>query len=129
MELQDNPAPTLYEQLGGSSTINVAVDLFFLKAMEDDSISPFFRWTHMRQEWDKPKAYLVHILGGPSIYEEKDIAEINAHLRTYSLSEDQWKAILKYCEETLAELGIPPYLIDQVINIASEVKSELNLLS
>lgn len=129
MEIQHGPPFSLYEQLGGSQTIDTAVDLFFLKAMEDDAISPFFRWTHMRQEWDKPKAYLVYVIGGPSIYDKQAIEEIHTHLRSYTLSVEQWEAILTYMKETLSELGISQELVDQVQEIALALASKLEVIS
>ncbi len=118
-------SPSLYEKLGGMPTVEAAVEIFYLKVMEDDSISHFFRWTHMMQQLAKQKAFLAHVFGGPSVYNGKSLNEAHAHLRDYGLTDAHFDRVIKHLVETLQELGIDPTLVKEVQEVAENTRKDV----
>ena len=125
MDSSNNQGRSLYDQLGGMSTVDTAVEIFYLKVMEDDSVSHFFRWTHMMQQLTKQKAFLAHVFGGPSPYDGKSLNDAHAHLRDYGLTHDHFDTVVKHLVETLQEMGIEPGLVEQVLEITERTRKDV----
>ncbi len=71
---------SLYDQIGGASAVEAAVDLFYRKVLTDDLISHFFDDTDMDEQRAKQKAFLTLVLGGPHEYTGKDLRTAHAPL-------------------------------------------------
>ena len=125
MDSPTHQRASLYEQLGGMATVDTAVEIFYLKVMEDDSVSHFFRWTHMMQQLEKQKAFLAHVFGGPSPYDGKSLNEAHAHLRQYGLTHEHFDTVVKHLVETLQEMGMGPNLVKQVIEITERTRKDV----
>jgi hemoglobin len=143
--------PSLYEQLGGASAVDAAVDIFYRKVLSDERISHFFEDVDMVRQAAKQKALLTMAFGGPHQYTGQDMRAAHAHLanrswKNYSLiyrlqtqrksGEDQGKverglkdshfdAVLENLRDTLAELGIAEHLIAQVNAIAESTRNDV----
>lgn len=125
MDSPTHQGANLYDQLGGMATVDMAVEIFYLKVMEDDSVSHFFRWTHMMQQLEKPKAFLAHVFGGPSPYDGKSLNEAHAHLREYGLTHEHFDTVVRHLVEALEEIGIGHTLIEKVIEITERTRKDV----
>jgi hemoglobin len=58
------PITTLFERLGGAVSIDVAVDRFYARILDDPELASFFDSVHMRKQRAHQKAFLAMALGG-----------------------------------------------------------------
>ena len=113
---------TLYERLGGAAAVNAAVDIFYHKVLGDPSISRFFDTVDMDDQAAKQKAFLTYAFGGPNEYSGKDLREAHKHLK---LTEEHFAAVAGHLQATLAELGVAPALIGEVMAIAASTHDDV----
>ena len=115
----------LYDQLGGESAVNAAVDIFYRKVLTDDRISRFFDDVDMERQAAKQKAFLTYAFGGPNHYTGKDMRAAHAHLVKRGLNEEHFNAVAGHLKATLQELNAPANLIDEVMTIAASTHDDV----
>ncbi|MBE2293297.1 MAG: group 1 truncated hemoglobin [Phycisphaerales bacterium] len=116
---------TLYEQLGGAAAVEAAVDIFYRKVLNDDSISHFFETVDMAAQRNKQKAFLTMVFGGPNQYSGKDMRSAHAHLVKQGLNDAHFDAVAGHLQATLQDLNVPAGLIDEVIAIAASTRDDV----
>ena len=114
---------SIFEQIGGMDAVKAAVDIFYGKALSDDSINHFFKNTDMAKQKLKQQAFLAFVFGGPVKYDGKDMRKAHAHLD--GLNEDHFNAVAGHLVATLKELNVPQNLIDEIVKIALSVKDDV----
>ena len=109
---------SVFDQIGGQSAVNAAVDIFYRKVLTDNSISDFFEDTDMDAQRDKQKSFLTMVMGGPNNYTGQDLRSAHAPLVEKGLNENHFMAVAGHLHATLKELNVPTNLIDEIMNIA-----------
>ena len=125
MSSANTPTLSLYERLGGKAAIDASVDLFYEKVLGDDLLRPFFDDVDMRVQKGKQRAFLAFAFGGPANYTGEDLRAGHAHLVQRGLSEAHFRAVAVHLSTTLADLGVPPALIAEVMNIAASTHDDV----
>ena len=103
-QLMDIP---LYDRVGGDKAMEVCVDLFYQKVLNDDLVSHFFQDTDMVSQRLKQKSFLSMAFGGPYQYSGTDLRAVHKPLiEKYGLSDEHFNRVLEIFKETLTELNI-----------------------
>lgn len=113
---------SLFDRIGGIEAVTAAVDIFYDKVINDESISHFFEGVDIKKQRAKQSAFLVYAFGGPVEYKGKDLQSAHAHLVQKGLNENHFNSVLHHLEKSLEELKVNQELIDEVIAIAKSVK-------
>jgi hemoglobin len=116
---------SLFEKIGGMPAVDAAVEIFYTKVMADESISHFFRWTHMKSQNAKQKAFLAYAFGAPLKYSGKNMRDAHAHLVEKGLSTKHFDAVMKHLLSTLFDLGVAEELIGEVKKIAENTRADV----
>lgn len=116
---------SLFERIGGKDALNAAVDIFYDKILEDDSINHFFDDVDIQKQKNKQRAFLAYAFGGPVKYTGKDMRNAHARLVDQGLNVDHFNAVAGHLVGTLQELNVDQDLIDEVVNIALSVKDDV----
>jgi len=119
------PTLTLYEQLGGQSAVDAAVDNFYRKVLTDDRVSSFFDGVDMDKQMAKQKAFLALVFGGPNNYSGKDLRTGHAHLLKRGLNDSHVDAIIELLGQTLMEMGVTEALVQQVAALAESTRNDV----
>ncbi len=113
---------SLYERIGGTPAVDAAVDIFYRKVLADERISEFFDTVDMEAQHIKQKAFLTMVFGGPNEYTGKDMREAHKHM---NLTEEHFNAVAENLVATLKELEVAEEDINEIVNIALSVKSDV----
>jgi hemoglobin len=105
--------PTIFERLGGMVSIDVAVDRFYDRVVDDPELAPFFDRVDLRRQRGHQKAFLAMALGGHQAYEGRGLAEAHRHL---AISDHHVDLVAGHLAAVLALLGVSPALIDEVVS-------------
>lgn len=116
---------SLFHQLGGMQTVDIAVNVFYSHVMNDARISHFFRWVDMENQSYKMKTFLAYALGAPLNLCVKSLKESHSHLVKAGLSDAHFDAVLENLVYTLREMGIAEDLIEQVEKVAEGTREEI----
>lgn len=110
---------TLYDAIGGRGALKAAVDRFFERLLADPELAPFFPG----RVDDVHRRFVVTLLGealgGPERYRGPDLATAHAGLR---ISDAHFDMTAGHLDGTLAELGVPRHLTDQIIAIVASLR-------
>jgi len=116
---------TLFEKIGGMPAVDAAVEIFYAKVMADETISHFFRWTHMKSQHAKQKAFLAYAFGAPMKYSGKSMRNAHAHLVEKGLNASHFNAVMGHLAATLQELGVAEELIKEAAKIAESTREDI----
>jgi hemoglobin len=116
---------SVYEKIGGEGAVNVAVDIFYRKVLNDDRISRFFEGVDMEKQAGKQKAFLTMALGGPHNYTGKDMRAAHAPLLKMGMNDTHFDAVMENLGATLKELNVPDELIAEAAAIAESTRNDV----
>ena len=116
---------SLYDDLGGSDAIGVALDRFYEKILADERVNGFFQ--HVRLDQLKPKqvAFLSMAFGGPNNYQGRDMRSAHTKTRAHGLNEPVFEIFMNHFRSTLEELGVDDDKVGQVMTIAYSAKQDV----
>jgi hemoglobin len=117
--------PSLYEQLGGASAVEAAVDIFYRKVLSDDRVSSFFEDVDMDRQISKQKGFLTMAFGGPHAYSSFEMRRAHAPLLQKGLNDAHFNVIAELLAESLNDLNVDPALISRVIAIAESTRADV----
>jgi hemoglobin len=104
--------PTLFERLGGSASIDVAVDQFYERLLDDAELASFFDGVPMARQRAHQKAFLTMALGGPASYEGRGLQEAHTAL---AIDDHHVDLVATHLAAVLLGLGVAPELVDEVV--------------
>ncbi len=116
---------TLFEKIGGMYAVDAAVEIFYAKVLADDRISHFFRWTHMKTQAAKQKAFLAYAFGAPLKYSGRNMRDAHAHLVEIGLNSSHFDAVIEHLFSTLRDLTVSEDLILEVGKIAESTRKHV----
>lgn len=116
---------SLYDQLGGAAAVDAAVEKFYQKVLNDDSISQFFLGADTDKLAKMQKNFLTYAFGGPNEYAGKGMREAHKHLVEKGLNEAHFDIVVSHLATTLKELGVADELIAKAGEVANSVKDDV----
>ena len=108
---------SLYDQLGGFSSVRKLVSSFYDKVLDDEDVAPFFENTSMSDLIDHQTKFWAALLGGPASYTDEQLYAIH---ETMGVKDNHFETILELAIETLEDQGIDQKHID---DIAEQLKA------
>ena len=119
-QLMDIP---LYDRVGGDKAMEVCVDLFYQKVLNDNLVSHFFEDTDMVRQRLKQKSFLAMAFGGPYHYSDLDLRTAHKPLiEKYGLSDVHFNRIMEIFKETLTELNISANELQGMMEILESMR-------
>jgi len=121
---------TLFEKLGGAEAVNLAVDKFYERVLQDDRIKDFFANTDMVKQKAHQKAFLTYAFGGTDKYDGRYMREAHQELvEKNGLNESHFNAVAEDLLETLTEMGVSEELRNEVAAIAANPNHRKDVLN
>ena len=107
----------LYETIGGRRTVNAAIESFYRRVLEDETLRPFFDSTEMAHLRAGQSMFVSMLLGGRAVYTGKEIGAAHAQARAKGLTEEHFDLFLKHFREALDEVGVKPENTEKVMKL------------
>ncbi len=121
---------TLFEKLGGKNAVDLAVEGFYERVLQDDRIKHFFENVDMNKQKSHQRAFLTFAFGGAPQYEGNTMREAHKHLvANMGLNSYHFDAVIENLVATLRDLGISEELIAEVSAIAAAPKNKADVLN
>lgn len=121
---------TLFDQLGGAPAVDLAVDKFYERVLQDDRIKHFFANVDMAKQRAHQKAFLTYAFGGSDKYDGRYMREAHQELvQQHGLSSEHFDAVAEDLMTTLAEMGVSEELRAQVAAIAAAPQHKKDVLN
>jgi hemoglobin len=121
---------TLFEKLGGSDSVELAVDKFYERVLKDDRIKHFFAGVDMAKQRAHQRAFLTYAFGGTSQYDGRYMREAHKQLvEEQGLNSEHFDAVAENLLATLKDMGVPPELIKEVAAVAAAPEHKKEVLN
>jgi truncated hemoglobin YjbI len=116
----------LYDRVGGDKAMEIAVDLFYRKVLQDELVGKFFEDTDMESQRLKQKSFLAMAFGGPYQYTGLDIRASHQYLvESMGLTDIHFDQVAKLFQESLSELRVPEKEIGKMMEILETFRGEV----
>ena len=122
-QLQDIP---LYDRVGGDKAMEIAVDVFYRKVLQDDLVSRFFEDVDMEGQRLKQKSFLAMAFGGPYQYSGLDLRKAHGRLvEQMGLTGEHFDRVLAIFRETLEEIQVSSKEIDEMMGVLESTRDDI----
>ncbi|RUT03287.1 group 1 truncated hemoglobin [Dulcicalothrix desertica PCC 7102] len=121
---------TLFEKLGGAAAVDLAVDKFYERVLQDDRIKHFFANVNMVKQRAHQKAFLTYAFGGTDKYDGRYMREAHKELvEKEGLNSEHFDAVAEDLMETLKEMGVSQDLLAEVAEVAAAPQHKKDVLN
>lgn len=121
---------SLFDKLGGAAAIDLAVDKFYKRVLQDDRIKHFFAGVDMVSQRTHQKAFLTYAFGGTDKYDGRYMREAHKELVSkHGLRSEHFDAVAEDLMETLKEMGVSEELRASVAAIAAAPQHKKDVLN
>ncbi|MBW4425841.1 MAG: group 1 truncated hemoglobin [Nostoc desertorum CM1-VF14] len=121
---------TLFEKLGGADAIDLAVDKFYERVLQDERIKHYFADVDMVKQREHQKAFLTYAFGGTDQYDGRYMRQAHKDLvEKQGLNSEHFDAVAEDLMETLKEMGVSQELMAEVAAVASAPQHRKDVLN
>lgn len=122
-EILDIP---LYDRIGGDDAMEIVVDIFYRKVLEDDLVGKFFEDVDMAGQRLKQKAFLAMAFGGPYPYTKLDLRKAHGRLVTdLGLNDEHFDRVAAILKETLQGADVGAKEVEEVLQVIESARDDI----
>jgi hemoglobin len=110
-------ADSIFEIIGGKSTILTAVNAFYQRVLADERLSPFFKQTDTEVLESRQSMFLTMLLGGRVLDSGDQIRFAHERSRAAGLNDFHFDAFLLHFRAALDETGVPSDSIEKIMEL------------
>lgn len=104
---------SIYDSIGGAPAVRVAVDKFYERVLSDPQLAHYFGRVDMDKLKSHQRAFIAAAIGGPDVYQGRDMARAHANL---GITDSDFDAVVRHLVATLTELRVPNEIIADIGN-------------
>lgn len=104
---------SLFESLGGFSSVRKIVLEFYNRVLEEEELYPFFKDINMERQIDHQTKFISMLLGGPASFSDKHLKHVHIKL---NIQDSHFDLIKELLEETLEDFELEQNHIDAIVN-------------
>ena len=115
-----------YDRIGGDKAMDVVVDLFYRKVLEDELVGMFFEDVDMDRQRLKQKNFLCMAFGDPYQFSGMDLRKTHRRLvKEMGLTDVHFDRVLQLFGESLAELNISETELNSMVEILESARADI----
>ena len=113
---------TLYDQIGGFSTVRKLVLDFYDRVLDEDDLAPFFAETDMAALVDHQTKFWSTLLGGPASYTEQQLYKLH---ETMGIEDAHFDHLAELVVDTLEDHDFDDQAIETMVEKLSAYRSSI----
>ncbi|MDF1744486.1 MAG: group 1 truncated hemoglobin [Gimesia sp.] len=110
-------AENLFERIGGTDTINAAVDAHYVAILADDRVKEYFDGVDMAKLATNQKAFLAREFGGPDNYAGQEMRPSHLQFVSRGLSDSHVDAFIEIILGAFRAQGVDDSLLNEIKGI------------
>jgi hemoglobin len=118
-------AASLYEQIGGHDALEVVVEDFYCRVLDDDHLAAFYAGSNMKCVKARQVEFLSALLGGPGPYTGTPIRQVH---EGRGITMHHFAMVAAHLADSLCAAGLHPDTISDILQaiapLATEIASE-----
>ena len=116
---------SLYQKIGGHDSLEVIVEDFYCRVLDDDHLAGFYAGSNMRCVKARQVEFLSAVLGGPGPYTGKSMRQVH---EGRGITMHQFAMVAAHLADSLCAAGLHPDTITEILHaiapLAGEIASE-----
>jgi hemoglobin len=116
---------SLYKQIGGHDALEVVVEDFYCRVLDDDHLASFYAGSNMKCVKARQVEFLSSVLGGPGPYTGIPIRQVH---EGRGITMHHFAMVAAHLADSLCAAGLHPDTITEILRaiapLAGEVASE-----
>jgi hemoglobin len=120
--LRNRKTASIYDRIGGHEAIEVVVEDFYCRVLDDDQLSPFFSGTNMNRLKGKQAEFLAAALGGPEPY--SGVSMKQAH-KGRGITMHHFNLVAGHLSDSLSAAGVPAETIAEILAVVAPLAGDI----
>lgn len=113
---------TLYERLGGRTSIEAIVDEFYARVRSDERVNDVFEDTDMAALRAHQTQFISALAGGPAEYDGEDLSEAHAHL---DVDGRDFRIVVDHLDDALVEFDVSERERTELVGAVADLESAI----
>jgi len=113
---------TLYEKIGGHDALEVIVEDFYCRVLDDDHLASFYAGADMKRVKAKQVEFLTSVLGGPGTYTGRSMRQ--AH-EGRGITMHHFAMVAAHLADSLCAAGLHPDTITEILRAVAPLAGEI----
>jgi hemoglobin len=115
-------AATLYDKIGGYGALEVIVEDFYCRVLDDDLLSNFYAGSDMKRLKDRQAEFLAATFGGPGSYSGPSMRQ--AH-QGRGITRYHFDLLTGHLRDSLCAAGVPTETIAELLRAIAPLADEI----
>jgi hemoglobin len=113
---------TLYDKIGGYGALEVIVEDFYCRVLDDDHLSGFFAGSNMNRLKGKQVEFFAAALGGPEPYTGAPVKQVH---KGRGITIHHFNLLAGHLEDSLCAAGVPPETIAEILAAIAPLAADI----
>ncbi|MGB6209976.1 group I truncated hemoglobin [Mycobacterium sp.] len=115
-------ADTIYDRIGGRQALEVVVEDFYCRVLDDDHLAGFFAGTNMNRLKGKQVEFFAAALGGPEPYIGASMKQVH---QGRGITMDHFNLVAGHLTDSLSAAGVPEPTITEILGAISPLAADI----
>lgn len=120
--LRKHKADTVYDRIGGHEALEVVVEDFYCRVLDDDHLSGFFAGTNMNRLKGKQVEFFAAALGGPEPYSGAPMKRVH---QGRGITVHHFNLVAGHLTDSLLAAGVPEATIAEILGAISPLAADI----
>ncbi len=120
--LRKRKTASIYHKIGGHGALEVVVEDFYCRVLDDDQLSPFFAGTNMNRLKGKQAEFLAAALGGPERYAGPSMKQ--AH-QGRGITMHHFNLVAGHLNDSLCAAGVPEETVAEILAVMAPLAADI----
>lgn len=120
--LHRHKTDTVYDRIGGHEALEVVVEDFYCRVLDDDHLSGFFAGTNMNRLKGKQVEFFAAALGGPTPYTGAPMKQVH---QGRGITMHHFNLVAGHLQDSLSAAGVPEATIAEILSAISSLAADI----
>jgi hemoglobin len=113
---------SVYDRIGGHEALEVVVEDFYCRVLDDDQLSGFFAGSNMKRLKGRQVEFLAAALGGPEPYAGPSMKQ--AH-QGRGIAMHHFNLVAGHLEDSLCAAGVSPETVAEILGVVAPLAADI----
>jgi hemoglobin len=113
---------TIYKRIGGHEALEVVVEDFYCRVLDDDHLSGFFAGTNMKRLKGKQVEFFAAALGGPNAYIGPPMRQVH---QGRGITIHHFNLVAGHLQDSLCAAGVPEDTIAEILGAIAPLARDI----
>ena len=113
---------TIYEGIGGESTVRRFIDGMYVRILGDIVLGPFFNGVDLKRLKEQQVAFFSQALGGPARYKGPEMRPLHAHM---PIEQRHFDRVAQHLVASLKSLQVEKEAIDEILAVVAPMARDI----